>query len=146
MQVSFRILNLDFVTFLQDCSCKKTSNNCYQYYLNRLILEESKFFWGFICFCCCSVTKLCWTVCNPMEHSMPGFPVLRYLPEFAQTCVHWVSDAIQPSYPLSPPSSPLNLSQHQGLFQVAKILELQLQHLSPSHKAQNHLLLVIKVS
>ena len=50
--------------------------------------------------------------------SMPGFPVLQCLPEFAQTHVHWVSDAIQPSHPLSSPSPPaLNLSQHQGLFQ-----------------------------
>ena len=53
-----------------------------------------------------------------MDCSTPGFPVLHYLPEFAQTHVHWVDDAIQPSHPLSPPSPPaLNLSQHQGLFQ-----------------------------
>ena len=67
--------------------------------------------------------------------SMPGSSILHYLPEFAQTHVHWVSDAIQPSHLLSP-SSPtaLNLSQHQGLFQwisclhqVTKLLELQLQ-------------------
>ena len=49
---------------------------------------------------------------------MPGFPVLHCIPESAQTLVHWVGDAIQPSHPLSPPSPlPLNLSQHQGLFQ-----------------------------
>ena len=68
--------------------------------------------------------------------STPGFRVFRYLPEFAHTHVHWVSDAIQPSHPLLPPSSPvLSLSQHQGLSpwigssnQVAKELELQLQH------------------
>ena len=67
-----------------------------------------------------------------------GFPVLHYLPEFAQTHVCWVSDAIQPSPPLSPPSPlALSLSQHRGLFQwvgslhqVAKVLELQLQHQS----------------
>ena len=53
-----------------------------------------------------------------MDGSTPGFPVLHYFPEFAQTYVHRVSDVIQPSHPLSPPS-PLafNLSQHQGLFQ-----------------------------
>ena len=51
-----------------------------------------------------------------MDCNMPGFPVLCYLLEFAQTHVHWVSDAIQPSHPLSPPSPPaLNLSQNQGL-------------------------------
>jgi len=49
---------------------------------------------------------------------MPGFPVLHYFPEFAQTGVHLVGDAVQPSHPLSPPSPPdLSLSQHQGLFQ-----------------------------
>ena len=65
--------------------------------------------------------------------STPGFPVLHYLLEFAQTHVIWVDDAIQPSHPLSPPSPPtFTLSQHQGLFQwvsssrqVAKVLELQ---------------------
>ena len=47
---------------------------------------------------CCSVAKLCPTLCDPMNCSMPGFPDLYYLPEFAQTHVHWVSDTIQPSY------------------------------------------------
>ena len=79
-----------------------------------------------------SVTKLCKTLCNPMDCSMPGFPVLQYLLEFAQTHVHWVSDAIQPSHPLLPPSPALNPSQHQGIFQwvgsscqMAKVLKLQ---------------------
>ena len=58
------------------------------------------------------------TVCDPMDWSTPGFPILHYLLEFAQTHVYWVSDAIQPSHPLSPPSPPaLNLSRCQGLFQ-----------------------------
>ena len=69
---------------------------------------------------------------------MPGFPVHHQLPELAQIHVHQVGDAIQPSHPLSSPSPPaFNLSQHQGLFQwvssshqVAKMLELQLQHQS----------------
>ena len=57
-------------------------------------------------------------LCNPMDCSTPGFPVLHYLPQFAQTHVHWVDDAIQSSHPLSHPSPPaLNLSQHQDLFQ-----------------------------
>ena len=76
---------------------------------------------------------------NPMDYSRPGLPVHHQLPESTQTHVHWVSDAIQPSHPLSSPSPPaLNLSQHQGLFkwgksshQVAKVLEFQL-HVSPS--------------
>ena len=55
--------------------------------------------------------------CNPMDCSMPGFPVRHQLPEFAQIHVHQVSDAMQPSHPLSFPSPPtFNLPQHQGLF------------------------------
>ena len=68
--------------------------------------------------CCCSVTQSCLTLCNPMDCGTTGFPVLHHLPELAQTHVHWVSDAIQPPYPLlSPSPPPFNLSQHQGLFQ-----------------------------
>ena len=66
---------------------------------------------------CSSVTHSCPTLCNLMNHSMPGLPVHHQHPEFTQTHVHWVSDAIQPSHPLSSLSPPaLNLSQHQGLF------------------------------
>ena len=65
-----------------------------------------------------SVTQSCPTLCDPMNHSTPGLPVHHQLPEFTQTHIHRVSDAIQPSHPLSPPSPPaLNPSQHQGLFQ-----------------------------
>ena len=86
--------------------------------------------------CCCPVVKSWPTLCNLINCSTLGFLVFHYFPEFAQTHVHWVSDAIQPSHSLSPPSPPaLNLSQHQGLFQwvssshqVAKVLKLQLQH------------------
>ena len=78
----------------------------------------------------------CVWLCDPMDCSMPGFPVLHYLLEFSQTHVHGVDDAIQPSYPLLLPSTTaLNLSRHQGLFQwvgsspqVAQILELQHQY------------------
>ena len=64
-----------------------------------------------------SVAQLCLTLCNPVNHSTPGLPVHHQLPESTQTHVHWGSDAIQPSHPLSSPSPPaLNLSQHQGLF------------------------------
>ena len=69
--------------------------------------------------CCCSVTQLCPTLCYFMDCNTPGFPVLHSLPEFAQTHVHWVGDAIQSSHPLLLPSAPaLNLSQHQGLLQL----------------------------
>ena len=65
-----------------------------------------------------SVTQSCPTLCNPMNHSTPGLPVQHQLPEFTETHVHRVSDAIQPSHPLSSPSPPApNPSQHQSLFQ-----------------------------
>ena len=64
-----------------------------------------------------SSAQSCPTLCNPMECSMPGLPVYHQLPEFIQTHVHRVGDAIQPSHPLLSPSPPaFNLSQHQGLF------------------------------
>ena len=80
------------------------------------------------------VAQSCGTLCDPMNHSTPGLPVHHQLPEFTETHVHRVGDAIQPSHPLSSPS-PLapNPSQHQSLFQwvnssheVAKVLEFQL--------------------
>ena len=81
-----------------------------------------------------SVAQSCPTLCDPMNRSTPGFPVHHHLPEFTQTHVQWVRDAIQPSHPRSSPSPPApNPSQHQSLFQwvnssheVAKVLELQL--------------------
>ena len=65
-----------------------------------------------------SITQSCPTLCDTMNHSMPGLPVHHKLPEFTQTHVHRVGDDIQPSHPLSSPSPPApNPSQHQGLFQ-----------------------------
>ena len=83
-------------------------------------------------------SRSCPTLCNPMDCSTPALPVHHQLPEFAQSHIHWVGDAIQPSHPLSSPSLPtFSLCQHQGLFkwvsslhQVAKVLEFQLQHQS----------------
>ena len=66
---------------------------------------------------CCSIAQSCLILCNPMNCSMPGFPVLHHLPELVQTHVHWVSDAIQPSRPLSSSSPPaFNFSKHRGLL------------------------------
>ena len=66
---------------------------------------------------CCPVTKLCLILCNPMNCSMPAFPIPHYLLEFAQPQVHGDRDAIQPSHPQFPPSPfAFNLSQHQDLF------------------------------
>ena len=94
-------------------------------------LKESKFGFQFS-----SVAQSCPTLCDPMNHSTPGLPVHHQLPEFTQTHAHRVSDAIQPSHPLSSPSPPApNPSQHQSLFQwvnsshqVTRVLEFQLQH------------------
>ena len=85
-----------------------------------------------------SVTQSYLTLCDPIDGSTAGFPVYHQLPEFTQTHVYWVGDAFQPSHPLSSPFPPaFNLSQKQGLFQgvscsyqVAKVLEFQLQHQS----------------
>ena len=83
-----------------------------------------------------SVTQSYPTLCDPMDYSMPGLPVHHQLPQLTQTYVHWVTDGIQPSHPLSSPfPSAFNLIQHQDLFKwfsslhkVAKVLEFQLQH------------------
>ena len=85
-----------------------------------------------------------------MDRSMPGLPIHHQLPEFTQTHVHWVGDAIQPSHPLMSPSPPaFTLSHHQDLFQwvsssyqVAKVLEFQLQHQSFQWMVRTDLLAV----
>ena len=78
--------------------------------------------------CCCSAAQACPTLCDPMDCSMSGIPVLL---EFVQVHVYCISDAIQPSHPLTPSSPPaLNLSQHQGLFQW--VICLHQQVISPS--------------
>ena len=95
-----------------------------------------------------SVAQLCPTLCDPKNRSTPGLPVHHQIPEFTQTHVHWVSDAIHPSHPLSSPSPPApNPSQHQNLFQwvnssheVAKVLEFQLQHHSFQRTTRSDLL------
>ena len=101
--------------------------------LERLRHAEFDIFWT-----CCWVAQSCLTLCTPMDCSTPGFPVHHHLLEFAQIHAHWISDAILQSHPLSSPSPPArNLSQHEDLFQwvnslhqMAKVLELQLQHQS----------------
>ena len=85
----------------------------------------------------CSVSWSCLTLCNPMDCSMPGFPVHHQHPELTKTHAHRVSDAIQPSHPLSPPSPPtFSHSELQGLFLMSQffsagdqsIMEFQLQY------------------
>ena len=123
MAFSTFILNIFWITFF---SFSSTSAIVYNIYIHFNMLS--------IQFCCSVMSDSLRT----HESRMPGLPVHHQLPEFTQTHVHWVGDAIQPSHPLSSPSSPApNLSQHQGLFQwvnssheVAKVLEFQLQHQS----------------
>ena len=88
---------------------------------------------------CCSVAKSCPTLCEPMDCSRKSdFPVLHYLPEFAPTYVHWLSDAIQPPHFLSPPFSCLQSFPASGSFPISQLLasgsqsllELLLQHQS----------------
>ena len=127
-------LSIMFLRFLYDAGYSSTSflllseitlNNIPLYSIMHLYIYQFS-----------SVAQSCPTLCDPMDCSMSGFPVHHQLPELAQTHVHWVNDAIQPSNLLSSPSPPaFNLSQHQGLFkwvssshQVAKVLEFQLQH------------------
>ena len=101
-------------------------------FLSSLIMNQSSVQFS-------SVAQSCPTLCDPMDCSMPGFPVHNQHPEYTQSHVHWVGDAIQPSHPLSTPSPPaLNLSQHQGLFhwvssshQVAKGLDPSVQSVLP---------------
>ena len=85
--------------------------------------------WGGLAVQYSSVTQSCPILCDPMNRNTPGLPVHHQLPEFTQTHVHWVRDAIQPSHPLWFPSPVPNPSQHQSLFQwvsssheVAKVL------------------------
>ena len=79
-------------------------------WLLKVSLEKLVLLWLF--------RQSCLTLCDPMDCSTPGFPVLRHLLKCAQNHVHWVGDTIQPSRPLSTPSPPaFNLSQHQSLFQ-----------------------------
>ena len=85
--------------------------------------------WSF----CCSVTQSCPTLCHPIDCRAPNFPVLHYLPEFAQIHVHWVNDAIQPSHPptfllLSSIFPSIRVFSNESSHEMAKVLELQLQH------------------
>ena len=122
--------------------CKSTGHSSYIKYLRFFYMKELPIFhhsfinsimylchlWTDVITLSCFITKLCLTLCNPKDCSMPGFPVLYHLLYFAQTHVHWVRDAIQTSHPLLP-TSPVfpSLSLFQWVsssHQVAKVLEL----------------------
>ena len=140
------------------CKVNKTINLCHHTGcmqdlmcdpLHRILVQEVCASGSMLCYSCpkilksilypcifiLSVIQSCPTLCDTLGCIMPGFPVHHHFPEFVQTHVHQVGDAIQPSHPLSSSSPPtFNLFQHQGLFQwvsslheVAKVLELQYQ-------------------
>ena len=110
----------------------------YSYTVNAFFFFFLKASYSFASVQFSSVAQLCPTLCDPMDYSKPGFPVHHQLLVLAQTHVHRVGDAIQPSHPLSSPFPPaFSLCQHEGLFkrvsslhQVAKVLEFQLQYQS----------------
>ena len=93
--------------------------------------------WVKIWSCCCSVTQLGPTLCNPMDCSMPGFPVLHHLPELAQTHVHWVSDAIQSSLPLSSPSPAALQSFPAGSFLMSQLFATGGQNIGTAASASD---------
>ena len=123
---TFRVIDSLFLFFILPPKYTSLRKYNFSYFLSKWSHQFS------------SVAQSCPTPCDPIDCSMPGLPVHHQLLEFTQTHVYWVSDAIQPSHPLSSPSPPaFNLSQHQGLFQwvssshqVAKVLVFQLQHQS----------------
>ena len=86
-------------------------------HINRHFIDIYEYYFCPPSFQFSSVAQSWPTLCNPMNRSTPGLPVHHQLPEFTQTHVHWVSDAIKPSHPFSSPPPPaFNPSQHQGLF------------------------------
>ena len=102
--------------FLHGVSPSDRQEWCFLYLFNQIVQFSS-------------VAESCSTLWNPMDCSMPGLPVHHQLPEFIQTHVHWIGDAIQSSHPLLSPSLAFNISQHQVIFkwvgsslQVAKVL------------------------
>ena len=128
-----QVLHLSFFCFW--CSFSRLWCHCYPW--GRVIIPKlSSFSLSIRSDQIRSVAQSCLTLCDPMNRRTPGLPVHHHLPEFTQTYVHRVGDAIQPSHPLLSPFPPSpNPSQHQSLFQwvnssheVAKVLEFQLQH------------------
>ena len=123
-------------------------NGLWLYYLLIFTILPSSLKLSKLDLCISLVSQSCLTLCDPVDCSTPGFPVHHQLSELAQTHVHRVGDAIQPSHPLSSPSPPaFNLSQHPGLFkwvssshEVAKVLEFQLQHHSLQRNPRAELL------
>ena len=127
----FMVVSICLIVFRSFCAGCIHICNCYISFLDWFLDHNIV---SFFLSCCSLVAQSHPTICGSMDCSMPGFPVLHYLPELAWPPVHWINDAFQPSH-LSFPSPPaFNLSQYQGLFQcvislhqVIKVLEFRLQ-------------------
>ena len=115
---TLRSKNSPFTLHSNPSPCSKGSN---QY---KFVIHLSPFLGTYkykhICCCCCSVAQLCQTLCDPMDCSTPGFPVLHHLPELDQTHVHWVGDVIQPSHSVIPFSSCLQSFPASGSFPLSR--------------------------
>ena len=95
----------------------KTRGNHFKMKVFSYLLLNIKLELSLNCIQFSSVAQSCSTLCDHMNRSTPGLPIYHQLPEFTQTCVHWVGNATQPPHPQSSPSPPaFNLSQHQGFF------------------------------
>ena len=109
--------------------------NLWHLHWREIRVERVETGWWYSPCCCCSVANGVLTLRDPMDCSTPGSAVLRYLPEFAQTHVHWVGDAIQPSHPLSSLSPPaFSLSQHRS-FPVSHLFTSGGQNIEASASA-----------
>ena len=106
-KVVFSVIELSQSSYIRFVLCESLCACRYMFNLNVYVS---------VCVQFSPVTQSCSTFCDPIDCSVLGFPVHHQLPEVAKTHVHQVSDAIQPSHPLSSPSSVFHLSQHQGLF------------------------------
>ena len=94
-------------------------------HIASLFLQVGSLGIEWLVFCFSSITQSCPTLCNPVDCSTPGFPVHHQLLEFTQTHVHWVGDAIQPSYPLSSPSPPASIFPRIRVFSNESILHIR---------------------
>ena len=94
--------------------------------------------------CCCSVLKLCLALCDPMDCSMPGFPVLHYLLRFAQTYAYWIGDAIQPSHSVVPFSSSPQSFPASGSFSISWLFASGGQSIAASASASASVLPINK--
>ena len=106
-----------------------------QFYIYMYLFFFRFFFNFWLLTFCCPVTKTCPTLCDPMDCSAPGFPVLHHLPEFAQTHVHWVNDAILPSHSLLSPSTCPQSFPASRSFPVSRLFALGGQMIRPSASA-----------